>query len=129
MVTGMVMVNVPPDVAVCVVYVKLLVVECWRHLMTIRAFAGDVYRGFDAVSAEPETIAFAQDHLRILAGLYAVLRPLDAIRPHRLELGTRWEPEGDKLTGHCGDRVARPSPCRHRRRNSRVDLQLAPHEH
>jgi hypothetical protein len=73
----------------------------------IRAFAGDVYRGFDAASADEETIAFAQDHLRILSGLYGVLRPLDAMRPYRLEMGTGWSPSGGKLGEHWGRKVAR----------------------
>ena len=73
----------------------------------IRLFAGDVYRGFDAASAEPEVIAFAQDHLRILSGLYGMVRPLDGVRPYRLEMGTRWAPKGDKLVDHWGRKVAR----------------------
>lgn len=73
----------------------------------IRTFAGDVYRGFDAGSAEPEVIAYAQDHLRILSGLYGVLRPLDATRPYRLEMGTAWAPNGGKLVDHWGRKVAR----------------------
>jgi cytoplasmic iron level regulating protein YaaA (DUF328/UPF0246 family) len=73
----------------------------------IRAFAGDVYRGFDAASADEHTLAYAQDHLRILSGLYGLLRPLDEIRPYRLEMGTRWAPEGDKLTDHWADKVAK----------------------
>jgi cytoplasmic iron level regulating protein YaaA (DUF328/UPF0246 family) len=73
----------------------------------IRAFAGDVYRGFDAGSADEETIAFAQDHLRILSGLYGVLRPLDALKPYRLEMGTAWSPSGGKLVEHWGRKVAR----------------------
>ena len=56
------------------------------------AFAGDVYAGFEVRSLAPEAVAFAQDHLRILSGLYGLLRPLDAIRPYRLEMGTRWAP-------------------------------------
>lgn len=73
----------------------------------IRTFAGDVYRGFDAASADAETIAFAQDHLRILSGLYGVLRPLDAMKPYRLEMGTGWSPSGGKLVDHWGRKVAR----------------------
>ena len=53
------------------------------------AFAGDTYQGLDAPSLDPETLAWAQDHLRILSGLYGVLRPLDAIQPYRLEMGSR----------------------------------------
>ncbi len=53
------------------------------------AFAGDTYQGLDASSLDAEELAFAQEHLRILSGLYGVLRPLDAIQPYRLEMGTR----------------------------------------
>ena len=95
----------------------------------IRAFAGDVYRGFDAVSAEPETIAFAQDHVRILSGLYGVLRPLDAIRPYRLEMGTRWAPEGDRLTDHWGDRVAKAIASDLRAERSKLIINLASNEY
>lgn len=73
----------------------------------IRMFAGDVYRGFDAASAEPDVIAYAQDHVRILSGLYGALRPLDAIRPYRLEMGTRWAPKSDRLVDYWGRKVAR----------------------
>ncbi|WP_300974562.1 peroxide stress protein YaaA [Sphingomonas sp. LHG3406-1] len=73
----------------------------------IRAFAGDVYRGFDVKSADEDTIGYAQDHLRILSGLYGVLRPLDGIRPYRLEMGTAWSPSGGKLVEHWGRKVAR----------------------
>lgn len=71
------------------------------------AFAGDVYIGFDARSLEPEAIAYAQDHVRLLSGLYGLLRPLDAIRPYRLEMGTRWAPGRTRdLYAHWGDRIA-----------------------
>lgn len=73
----------------------------------IRAFAGDVYRGFDAKSADEDTLAFAQEHLRILSGLYGLLRPLDGIRPYRLEMGTAWSPSGGRLVEHWGRKVAR----------------------
>ncbi|GLR47700.1 YaaA family protein [Sphingomonas astaxanthinifaciens] len=73
----------------------------------IRAFAGDVYCGFDVKSADVDTIDFAQDHLRILSGLYGVLRPLDAIRPYRLEMGTRWSPSGGRLVEHWGRKVGK----------------------
>jgi len=53
------------------------------------AFAGDTYQGLEADSLDAEELAFAQDHLRILSGLYGVLRPLDAIQPYRLEMGSR----------------------------------------
>ena len=51
------------------------------------AFTGDVYDGLDASSLSPNDLDFAQDHLRILSGLYGLLRPLDLIQPYRLEMG------------------------------------------
>ncbi|WP_170467373.1 peroxide stress protein YaaA [Ruegeria arenilitoris] len=53
------------------------------------AFAGDTYQGLEAASLDSEEMAWAQDHLRILSGLYGVLRPLDAIQPYRLEMGSK----------------------------------------
>ena len=53
------------------------------------AFAGDTYQGLEAASLDAAEMAWAQDHLRILSGLYGVLRPLDAIQPYRLEMGSR----------------------------------------
>ena len=58
----------------------------------IFAFAGDVYTGFEVRTLDEPAVAFAQDHVRILSGLYGLLRPLDAIRPYRLEMGTKWAP-------------------------------------
>ena len=74
------------------------------------AFAGDVYTGFEAHTLDEPGIAFAQNHVRMLSGLYGLLRPLDAIRPYRLEMGTRWAPPGQagdkKLTDWWGPRIA-----------------------
>ena len=53
------------------------------------AFRGEVYRGLEADTLTVDDIAFAQDHLRILSGLYGVLRPLDLMLPYRLEMGSR----------------------------------------
>lgn len=55
------------------------------------AFNGDVYAGLDANSLKEEDINFAQSHLRILSGLYGLLRPLDLMQPYRLEMGTKLE--------------------------------------
>jgi len=71
----------------------------------IFAFAGDVYTGFEARSLDEEAIRFAQDHVRILSGLYGLLRPLDEIRPYRLEMGTRWAPRSGDLYGFWGSRI------------------------
>lgn len=72
----------------------------------IQAFDGDVYTGLDAKSLDMDGIAFAQDHLRILSGLYGILRPLDEMKPYRLEMGTKWSPAGCKLTTWWQGRVA-----------------------
>lgn len=53
------------------------------------AFAGDTYLGLEAGSLDTDELDWAQDHLRILSGLYGLLRPLDAIEPYRLEMGSR----------------------------------------
>ena len=60
------------------------------------AFQGDVYKGMEADTFSDEDLAFAQNHLRILSGLYGLLKPLDLIQPYRLEMGTRLENEHGK---------------------------------
>lgn len=52
------------------------------------AFTGDVYTGLDATSLDQDSLDFGQQHLRILSGLYGLLRPLDLIQAYRLEMGT-----------------------------------------
>ncbi len=72
------------------------------------AFNGDVYLGLDAQSLTHDDLAFAQDHLRILSGLYGLLRPLDAIQPYRLEMGTKLKnPRGENLYDFWGDKIAK----------------------
>ncbi|WP_374536995.1 peroxide stress protein YaaA [Chitinimonas taiwanensis] len=64
----------------------------------VHAFMGDVYEGLHAASLSEAELAWAQDHLRILSGLYGVLRPLDLMQPYRLEMGTRLaNPRGKNL--------------------------------
>ena len=58
------------------------------------AFDGDVYAGLNAPALSVSDITFAQKHLRILSGLYGLLRPLDLIQPYRLEMGTAWKTSG-----------------------------------
>ncbi len=60
------------------------------------AFKGDVYVGLDAYSLNDDEIAFAQEHLRILSGLYGILKPLDHMLPYRLEMGTKLKNERGK---------------------------------
>ena len=73
----------------------------------VLAFNGDVYTGLAATTLTPAALHFAQDHLRILSGLYGVLRPLDLIAPYRLEMGTRLvSPSGRDLYAFWGERIA-----------------------
>jgi uncharacterized protein len=60
------------------------------------AFNGDAYQGLDALSLSDGTVLYTQDHLRILSGMYGVLRPLDLIQPHRMEMGLKFK-IGDSL--------------------------------
>ena len=72
------------------------------------AFAGDTYSGLEAASLDPEEMDYAQDHLRILSGLYGLLRPRDAIEPYRLEMGSRLKTRrGKSLYDYWGDRIAK----------------------
>ncbi|MCA9247804.1 MAG: peroxide stress protein YaaA [Planctomycetales bacterium] len=72
----------------------------------ILAFAGDVYTGLDAAKFKARDLAFAQQHLRILSGLYGVLRPLDWMQAYRLEMGTKLKtPRGKTLYDFWGDRI------------------------
>ena len=71
------------------------------------AFAGDTYQGLEAPSLEDDEMAWAQNHLRILSGLYGVLRPMDAIEPYRLEMGSRLKTDkGRSLYEYWGTRLA-----------------------
>lgn len=56
----------------------------------VLAFKGDVYKGLDADSMTEKQLEWAQDHLRILSGLYGLLRPMDLMQPYRLEMGTKF---------------------------------------
>ena len=70
------------------------------------AFKGDVYSGIEASTMTPDDLAYAQDHLRILSGLYGALRPMDLIQAYRLEMKTKLEnPRGANLYEFWGDRI------------------------
>ncbi|EKT55419.1 peroxide stress protein YaaA [Providencia burhodogranariea] len=70
----------------------------------ILAFKGDVYTGMQAETFSTQDFEFAQQHLRILSGLYGLLRPLDLMQPYRLEMGTRLKnPRGKDLYEFWGD--------------------------
>lgn len=95
----------------------------------IFAFDGDVYTGFDVKTLEEEALPFAQDHLRLLSGLYGMLRPLDLMRPYRLEMGTRWAPRHKKLTDWWGDRIGKALAEDVAADGERVVLNLASQEY
>lgn len=70
-------------------------------------FAGDTYVGLDANSFDADDMAFAQDHLSILSGLYGLLRPMDQIQPYRLEMGSRLATRrGKSLYQYWGSRLS-----------------------
>ena len=72
------------------------------------AFAGDTYQGLEAGTLDPDEMAWAQDHLRILSGLYGLLRPLDRIQPYRLEMGSRLKTQrGKSLYDYWGDTISK----------------------
>jgi cytoplasmic iron level regulating protein YaaA (DUF328/UPF0246 family) len=71
------------------------------------AFAGDTYQGLEASTLDDDEMAWAQNHLRILSGLYGMLRPMDAIEPYRLEMGSRLKTDkGRSLYEYWGTRLA-----------------------
>jgi len=72
------------------------------------AFAGDTYQGLEASTLDEDEMRWAQDHLRILSGLYGVLRPLDGIQAYRLEMGSRLKTRrGGNLYDYWRDQIAK----------------------
>lgn len=88
--------------------------QAWKPKFTTRnakqavlAFDGDVYGGLQAPTLTEEQLAWAQQHLCILSGLYGVLRPLDLMQPYRLEMGTRLKTgKGNNLYQFWGRQIA-----------------------
>lgn len=94
------------------------------------AFRGDVYKGLDADTLTKRDLKWAQGRLRILSGLYGVLRPLDLIQPYRLEMGTRLANErGRDLYAFWGDRIAATLNAEHSKRRVKAVLNLASNEY
>jgi cytoplasmic iron level regulating protein YaaA (DUF328/UPF0246 family) len=82
--------------------------EADEGLQAVFAFNGDVYTGLRARELDKKSLAWAQEHVRILSGLYGVLRPLDAMQPYRLEMGTRLKTKrGASLYDFWGDRISK----------------------
>ena len=94
------------------------------------AFDGDVYGGLDAKSLSPDDLAWAQDHVCILSGLYGVLRPLDLMQPYRLEMGTRLPTtQGKDLYQYWGTQISDYLNTRLRKDISPVVVNLASNEY
>jgi cytoplasmic iron level regulating protein YaaA (DUF328/UPF0246 family) len=96
----------------------------------ILAFKGDVYTGLEAETLSAAQLAFAQKHLRILSGLYGLLRPLDLMQPYRLEMGLKFANSGGgNLYEFWGDRISESLNRQLRRSGSPVLLNLASNEY
>ena len=94
------------------------------------AFKGDVYIGLDAYSMTEANLEFAQEHLRILSGLYGVLRPLDLMQPYRLEMGTRLKTsDADNLYQFWGGQITQTLNKQLRTSGSQVLVNLASNEY
>lgn len=96
----------------------------------ILAFRGDVYTGLDADSFTKKDFNFAQQHLRILSGLYGVLRPLDLIQAYRLEMGTGFQnSRGKNLYEFWGDKISEHLHTELSTRKKPVLINLASNEY
>ncbi len=96
----------------------------------VLAFKGDVYTGLNAESFSSADFKFAQKHLRILSGLYGVLRPLDLMQPYRLEMGTKLANErGDNLYQFWGTQLTDELNKQLKKTKSDVLLNLASNEY
>lgn len=94
------------------------------------AFQGDVYTGMAAENFSPQDIEFAQQHLRILSGLYGLLRPLDLMQAYRLEMGTRFaNSRGKNLYEFWGEAITEAINAQLTELNSTVVINLASNEY
>jgi cytoplasmic iron level regulating protein YaaA (DUF328/UPF0246 family) len=111
--------------------------QAWSTRATVKnarqaalAFDGDVYGGLNARSLSADDLAWAQDHVCMLSGLYGVLRPLDLMQPYRLEMGTRLaNPGGKDLYQFWGTKIAEYLNQRLRDDISPVVVNLASQEY
>lgn len=99
------------------------------------AFQGDVYQGLNATSFSSADFDFAQEHLRILSGLYGILRPLDLIQPYRLEMGTKLNRakfsnlEANSLYDFWQDKISGAITTQLEKLNSNLVVNLASNEY
>lgn len=111
--------------------------QLWQHPFSDKdvraalfAFKGDVYTGIAAQSFDDAKIRYANDHLRILSGLYGLLRPLDAIMPYRLEMGTKIAIQAKKnLYEFWGDKITELLITDMDKSNQKVLINLASNEY
>jgi len=96
----------------------------------VLAFKGDVYTGLQAESFTEKQLAYAQDHLRILSGLYGVLRPLDLIQAYRLEMGIKLaNPVGNNLYEYWDSKITNNINKQLQSIDSKILLNLASNEY
>ncbi|MBB6520296.1 peroxide stress protein YaaA [Pseudoteredinibacter isoporae] len=96
----------------------------------VLAFNGDVYTGLDAPSFKADDFKFAQKHLRILSGLYGLLRPLDLMQPYRLEMGTKFANQrGKNLYEFWGEMITDALNTQLKKVKGDVVLNLASNEY
>ncbi|MBI9067988.1 MAG: peroxide stress protein YaaA [Salinivirgaceae bacterium] len=94
------------------------------------AFQGDVYTGLNVADWQDANFIFAQEHLRILSGLYGVLRPLDYIKPYRLEMDTKLDTKkGESLYAFWGDKINKTLQKQLDAQGDRVLINLASNEY
>jgi len=111
--------------------------EAWEPKATkknarqaLLAFKGDVYQGIDAYTFKEADFLFAQEHLRMLSGLYGVLRPLDLMQPYRLEMGTKLAGDhGNNLYDFWGPDITDVLNKQLKKIDSEVLLNLASNEY
>lgn len=96
----------------------------------ILAFKGDVYEGIDIANYNKNDFTFAQEHLRILSGLYGLLKPLDLIQPYRLEMGTNLSnPNGKDLYKFWGNKITKEINSALNKQKSSLLVNLASQEY
>jgi cytoplasmic iron level regulating protein YaaA (DUF328/UPF0246 family) len=104
--------------------------ELGNAKQSILAFKGDVYTGLEASTLTEAQLRFAQGHLRILSGLYGLLRPLDLMQPYRLEMGLKFVNRGGKnLYQFWGDAITKSLNNQLKNSPSKVLVNLASNEY
>lgn len=111
--------------------------ESWKKPFTeknakqaVLAFKGDVYTGLDAESFKAADFKFAQNHLRVLSGLYGLLRPLDLMQPYRLEMGTKLKTDkGNNLYEFWGSDITNGLNAQLKKIKSKTLINLASNEY